>query len=220
MELDEMKQAWLALDHRLARQETLNWQIFRDGQSDRLRRGMYALVWGQAALMLLGLLIALWGISFWHAHRGIWQAMACGIAMQLFGTLSIIFPATVLSLVRAIDYSSPVLEIQGRLAALRRWRVKVEAPVFGVLGSVIWIPAMLMLFQYGADRASVDLWHRMSGSLPWLVLMAAISLALVGLVYGLVRWFGYRQQLEDSFAGSAVKRAEMMLEEIARFERE
>jgi hypothetical protein len=220
VELDDMKQAWLELNQQLATQQALNWRIFRDGQGERLRRGMRPLVWQQSALMVLGLALALWGIRFWSTHLGIWQAMACGITMQVFGTLSIIFPARVLSLVQAIDYAAPVLEIQRRVAQLRRWRVNVEAPVFGVLGSVIWIPAMLMLAQYGADHAGVDLWSRMSGSLPWLVLMGAGSLAVVGLVYAVVRWLGYRQRLEDSFAGSTVKRAEMMLEEIAQFERE
>lgn len=220
MELDEMKRAWLELDHRLARQEALNWHIFRDGQSDRLRRGLRPLVWGQSVQMILGFAMAMWGISFWLTHRHIWQAVACGVAMQVFGTLAIIFPARVLSLVQAIDYAAPVLEIQRRIARLRAWRVRVEAPVFAVLGSVIWIPAMLMLIQYEMDRARVDLWSHLSGSLLWLLLCAVISLMVVGVIYMVVRWLGYRRWLEDNFAGSAVKRVESMLEAIARFERE
>jgi hypothetical protein len=220
MELDEMKLAWQALDHRLARQEALNWQIFRDRQSDKLRRGLRPLVWGQSAQIVLGFVLALWGISFWLAHRDIWQAMACGIAMQAFGTLAIIFPARVLSLVQGIDYAAPVVEIQRRIARLRAWRVKVEAPVFAVLGSVIWIPAMLMLIQYEMDRARVNLWSHMSGSLLWLLPCAAVSLGLVGLVYAVVRRLGHRRWLEDNFAGSVVKRTETMLEEVARFARE
>jgi hypothetical protein len=220
MELDEMKQAWQELDQRLARQEALNWQIFREGQADKLRRGLRPLVWGQSAQIVLGIVIAFWGICFWSTHLHIWQAMACGIAMQVFGTLSIIFPARVLSLVQAIDYAAPVLEIQRRLARLRAWRVKVEAPVFSVLGSVIWIPAMLMLIQYDMDRVRVNLWSELSGKLPWLLSSGAASLAVVGLAYVLVRWLGHRRWLEDNFAGRAVKRAESMLDAIARFERE
>lgn len=220
MELDEMKQAWLELDHRLARQEALNWHIFRDGQSDKLRRGLRPLVWGQSAQIVLGLVIALWGIRFWFTHLPIWQAVACGMVMQVFGTLAIIFPARVLSLVQAIDYAAPVLEIQRRIARLRAWRVRVEAPVFAVLGSVIWIPAMLMLIQYEMDRARVDLWSHLVGGLLWLVLCAVFSLVVVGVVYAVVRWLGYRRWLEDNFAGSAVKRVEGMLEAIAKFERE
>ncbi len=48
MELDEMKQAWQALDHRLEQQHALSLQLFRDGRLDTLRRGLRPLVWGQA----------------------------------------------------------------------------------------------------------------------------------------------------------------------------
>lgn len=218
MELDEMKQAWQALDLQLERQHALNWRIWRDGQAERLRRGLRPLVWGQSMLIVLGIAIAVWGISFWSSHLGIWQAMACGIAMQVFGTLAFIFPARVLSLVQAVDYAAPVLEIQRRMARLRTWRVKVEAPVFAVLGSVIWIPAMLMLAQYAMDRAGVNLWGEMTGAVSWLLLCAAGSLAVVALAYVLLRRFGRRRWLEDNFAGSAVRKAETTLEEIARFE--
>ncbi|GLQ98117.1 hypothetical protein [Dyella mobilis] len=220
VELDEMKQAWQALNHRLDRQHVLDRQLFRNSLADRLRRGLRTLVWGQLALMALGVVIALWGIGFWSSHIGIWQAMACGIAMQAFGTLSIIFPARVLALVHTVDYAAPVLEIQRRLAQLRAWRVNVEARVFGVLGSIIWIPVMLMLAQYAMDRAGVNAWDQASGSLPWLVLLGAGSLLVVGLAYALICKLGQRQRLEDSFAGSSIKHAEAMLQDIAQFERE
>ena len=220
MELDEMKQAWQELSNRLDRQHALDVQLFRSNQTERVRRRMQPLVWGQLALMALGIAIALWGIGFWSTHMHIWQAMACGIAMQVFGTLSIIFPARVLALVHAIDYAAPVLDIQRHVARLRAWRVNVEAPVFGVLGSIIWIPAMLMLIQYGMDRAGVNAWDRLSDSLPWLALVGAVSIALVVLTYVLLGHLGRRRWLEDSFAGGTVKRAEVMLEDIARFERE
>jgi hypothetical protein len=220
MELDEMKQAWQALDRQLERQQALNWRIWRDGQAERLRRGLRPLVWGQSVQIAFGIAIALWGISFWSTHHGIWQAMACGIVMQALGTLAVILPARVLSLVQGVDYAAPVLEIQQRIARLRAWRVGVEAPVFAVLGSLIWIPATLMLIQYAMDRAGEDLWGNLTGVMPWLLLCAAVSLAVVALAYALLRRFGRRRWLEDHFAGRTVQKAEAMLEEIARFERE
>lgn len=220
MELDDFKLAWQAFDHQLERQHALNLRIFRDGAADRLRRGLRPLVWWQSVQIAFGIAMALWGISFWSTHLGVWQAMACGIAMQVFGTLAIIFPARVLSFVQSIDYAAPVLEIQRRVARLRAWRVKVEAPVFAVLGSLIWIPAMLMLIQYAMDRAGVDLWSRIDGLVPWLLMCGAGSLAVVGLAYALLRKLGRRRWLEDNFAGSSVKKTEAMLDEIARFEQE
>ena len=81
------------------------------------------------------------------------------------------------------------------------------------------MPAALMLVQYGFDRWGDDYWNHA----PWLtghfVFSGLVSLALVLLAYALIRRAGRRRWLEDNFAGGAVRKAEAMLEEIARFER-
>ncbi|MFK2876807.1 hypothetical protein [Rhodanobacter hydrolyticus] len=222
MELDEMKLAWQTLGRQLERQNALNEQLFRQGQADRLRRHLRPLVWGQSLQIALGIVLMLWGISFWSTHVGLWQAMACGIAMQAFGTLALIFPARLLSMQQGIDYAAPVLEIQRRLAQMRAWRVKVEAPVFAVLGSIIWIPALMMLAQYEADRVGgFALWqHLRPGTVVWLVSSVIVSLGVVALAYVVLRKLGHRRWLENNFAGSAIVKAESALQEIARFERE
>ena len=221
MELDEMKLAWQALDRRLEQQHALNVQIFKDSRLERLRRGLRPLAWGQGAQIALGIGVMLWGVAFWSTHTRIWQAMACGIAVQAFGTLTIVFSARVLSLVQSIDYAAPVLDIQRRLATLRAWRIRVEAPVFAVLGSLIWIPVMLMLIQYDWDRmGDADWWTRLPGLVPWMLLCGAISLAVVALAYILIRWAGHRHWLENNFAGRSVQKAESVLVELTRFESE
>lgn len=221
MELDEMKLAWQGLDRRLEQQHALNVQIFRDSRMDRMRHGLRSLVWGQGAQIVLGIGAMLWGVAFWSTHTHLWQAMACGIAVQVFGILTIIFSARVLSLVQGIDYAAPVLEIQRRLATLRAWRIRVEAPVFAVLGSLIWIPVMLMLIQYDWDRmGDADWWNRFPGLVTWMTLCGVISLAVVGLAYGLIRWAGHRRWLENNFAGRSVQKAESVLAELKRFESE
>jgi hypothetical protein len=186
-----------------------------------MRRGLRPLAWGQALQLALGIGVMLWGIAFWSTHTRVWQAMACGIAVQVFGILTTIFSARVLALVQGIDYASPVLEIQRRLATLRAWRIRVEAPVFAVLGSLIWIPVMLMLIQYDWDRMGYpDWWGRLPGLVTWMLLCGGGSLAVVGLAYGLIRWAGHRRWLENNFAGSSVQKAEALLADLARFEQE
>ncbi|HET6804843.1 MAG TPA: hypothetical protein VFH59_05300 [Frateuria sp.] len=220
MELDEMKQAWQSLDRRLAQQQALNLRLLREGGMDRLRRGLRPLVWGQAVQVVVGVVVMLWGAWFWSTHLGVVQHMVCGIAMQAFGTLMIAFAGRLLQLAQGVDYAAPVLQIQRRLARMRAWRVRVEAPVFAVLGAVIWVPAMLMLVQADFDRWNGD--YREVA--PWLgghlMFSGTVSLALVVLVYLLIRRAGRLRWLEDSLAGSAVRRAEAVLEEIARFERD
>ncbi|AND69174.1 hypothetical protein ATSB10_17200 [Dyella thiooxydans] len=221
MELDEMKLAWQALDQRLARQQTLHLQLFRDSGMERVQRRLRPLVWGLMLQLPLGIALMLWGISFWSGHLGDVRSMACGIAMQVFGTLAVIVAARTLAMVQGIDYAAPVLEIQRRIADLRAWRVKVEAPLFAVLGSVIWIPALLMFAQYAGDRAGVSLWdHVRPGFVTWLVLSAVVSLAVVGMAYLVLRRLGLLRWLANQAAGKAVQRAEAELDAVIRFERE
>lgn len=221
MELDDMKLAWQVLDRRLAQQHSLNLQLFRDGKLEHVRRRLRPLAWTFVLQIPLGIAMMLWGISFWSTHLGDAGSMACGIVMQVFGTLSVFFPARALALVQAIDYASPVLEIQRRIADLRAWRVKVEAPVFAVIGCVIWIPALMMLAQYEGDRVGVSLWdHLRPGTANWLVLSAVVPLAAVGLACLVLRRMGRLPWLANRLAGAAVQRAEAELEAVMRFERE
>jgi hypothetical protein len=220
MELDEMKQAWQQLDRRLAKQMLLSRAIHRDQGIDRLRRGLRPLVWGQSLQIVCGVAMMLWGISFWTAHVGVVHQMVCGIAIQVFGILMLAFAGRLLLQLQAIDHAAPVLEIQRRLARLRSWRVRVEAPLFAVLGSVVWVPAMLMLIQYDFDRMKDDYWNHAPEIAGHLVLCGIVSLVLVFVAYGSIRRAGHRRWMENNFAGGAVCKAEVMLAEIARFEQE
>ncbi|WP_266181163.1 hypothetical protein [Dyella humicola] len=220
MELDEMKLAWQQLDQRLSGQELLSRRIYRESQGDKLRHGLRPLVWGQSTQIAFGIGMMLWGIAFWSTHTSVLHALICGLAVQAFGLLMIAFAARILFLVQRIDYAAPVLEIQRRLAELRAWRVKVEAPLFSVLGSFIWIPIVLMLIQQAWDEDGVDYWSQLPGFTAQLMLSGVVSLVLVGLVYALLRRAGRLRWLENHFAGRSVQKAEAALEEIARFERD
>lgn len=220
MELEDWKAAWQAMDRRLADQQALQWQILRGQHMDRLRRGLRPMRWWQAVQLALGIVVLLWGVCVWSSHLHTPVALGSGIALQVFGTLAAIFAGRLLGMLHQIDYASPVLDIQRRLAELRRWRVRVEAPVFAVLGSVIWIPVMLVLIQYDFDRIGHDYWDHADGLVPWMLLSAVASLAVVALAYILVRRLGKRRWMEDQFAGTSVQRAERMLADIARFEHE
>ena len=221
MELDEMKLAWQAMGQQLERQNVLQLEQLRQGRADRLHRYLRPLAWGQSLLIVLGVALMLWGISFWSTHLDIWQAVACGVFMQLFGTLAFAFPIRLLVMQQGIDYAAPVLDIQRRLAQMRAWRVKVEAPVFAVLGGVVWIPALLMEAQYEGDSFGLNLWQHMGhGVMAWLLLSVGAAVGLVFLARFVVRRLGHGRWLENSLAGGSIVKAETALAEMARFERE
>lgn len=221
MELDEMKQAWQVLGRQLERHDALALQLLREGRLDKLRRGLRRLGWGQALQLAVGVALMFWGIGFWATHAAIWQAVACGLAMQAIGTLTCAFSVRLLVMQQGIDYAAPVLAIQRRLARMRVWRVQVEAPAFAVLGGVAWIVALLMLAQYAGDRLGLNPWqHLRPGFVSWPVLTALVSVGVVLLAWFVVRRLGHGRWLDDRLAGSAIRHAEDALAEIANFERE
>ncbi len=214
MELDEMKLAWQVLDRRLEQQHALNLQLFRDGKLDKLRRGLRPLVWGQGIQMAIGVLLVGVAVAFWTTRLHVTHLLVCGLLVQAYGLLLIVFAARVLYLIQRIDHAAPVLLIQRQLADLRAWRVRVEAPMNAVLGCFIWIPVTWMnLAWYG-----IDLWSRWF--MLWAVASGLVGLAGVMLVWWLMRRAGMARKIEDNAAGRSVQKAQAMLDEIARFERE
>jgi hypothetical protein len=223
MELDEMKQAWQVLDRRLAEQATLYRAIHRGQGMDRLRRGLRPLVWGQSVQIAFGVFFLLFGIDFWVTHMGTLRTIVWGTSVQAFGVLMIASAGRILHLVQQIDYALPVVDIQRRLARLRAWRVRVEAPVFAAVGAVIWIPLVLIWIQLDWDRLGShgpDFWEQTPYLLPHFLTSAFVSLVLVIGTYFLLLRLGRSRWLQDNFAGSAVRRAEAALAEVASFEQE
>lgn len=216
MELDEMKQAWQLLERRMDEQQALNAQLYRQGRLDKLRHGLRPLAWGQSIQFAFGVLFMLLGTAYWTGHTAVTHQVVFGVMVQIMGLLMVAFAGRVLYLTLQVDYTAPVLEIQQRLARLRAWRVRVEAPVFAVVGSFVWIPFLLMEIQW---ETGLDLWARWPGFVNWLVMCGWISLGLA-LSAVLLAWrIGRLRWLTDNAAGKAVRRAEAALGEIARFER-
>lgn len=217
MELDEMKLAWQSLEHRLAQQQGLCRRIYRESRLDKLRHGLRPLAWGQGTQLAFGVLLMVLGIGYWSTHSGTVHQLVLGVLVQAFGLVLVVFSARNLALIQRIDYTAPVLDIQRRLLELRTWRVSVEAPVFASIGSFIWIPLLLLELDW---EAGVDVWARWPTFVGWLVSCGFVSLVLVLAVFGLVRWTRHLRWIEDNAAGKAVTRAQVMLTEITRFERD
>lgn len=217
MELDDFKHAWQGLDRRLERQEALQFGIFRDGKLDKARRGLRPLIWGQAIQLVIGLAFAVWSGLFWVDHRQVPHLLVCGLLVHACGLLFVISAARNLYLIQRVDYAAAVLEIQRRLADLRAWRLRVEAPANAVIACFIWIPVLWMsLAEHGLDLWTYD----RAGFMRWSLSSSMVGLAMVVLTVWLMRRLGHARTLEDSAVGSSVRKAEAVLEEIARFERD
>lgn len=217
MELDEMKLAWQGLDRRLEQQHALNLQLFRDGRMDKLQRGLRPLVWGQAIQMLIGVLGLLVLAPIWIAHWRDPAVLIAGVVMHAYCVGLIIVGAVVQGLVVRIDYGAPVLVIQRQLLQLRRTYAMWGAIVVGWPWWFLTAPLLVVLTR-GAIMTNAP-------SAIWIQL----AIGVVGLFA--TWWFLYRwsrrpergelaRRIDDSTAGGSIRRAQVALEEIARFEQE
>ena len=91
--------------------------------------------------------------------------------------------------------------------------------MFGVVGAVIWIPLMLILIQRDWDRLGghgADFWERFPGlccRTSCSAQLFRLALVLADLLAAASPWAA-AIGCTDNFAGSAVRKAEAVLEEV------
>ncbi len=215
MELDDLKAAWQSIDRRLAEQNQLALHVFKENKLAQAKSLLRPLVWGQVLQLLAGLYMIVLFAPFWIEHRHAPHLLISGLALHAYGLLFVIFAARELFLIGTIDYAAPVLTIQKQLLTLRNWRIRM-APLMGLTGCFIWIPLMLVIFKY----LGVDVWQK-SPQLVYIFIASGFISLIVFL--GIWKWSrrpSLVQETNDYSAGRSLRRAQSVLEEVSRFERE
>jgi hypothetical protein len=216
MELDELKQAWQLLGHRLQQQHALNVQFFRDGRLDKLQRGLRPLVWGQAIQIVIGALGALFFAPIWIAHWREPAVLIAGLFMHLYCIGMIVVGAVIEAQIARIDYGAPVVAIQRQLMNLRKTYSIAGACVVGLPWWFLTAPLLVVLTR-GAimDVAPSVIWIQLG--------VGALGLLATGWFY---RW-SHRperaelgRKIDESTVGGSIRRAQTALDEISRFERD
>jgi hypothetical protein len=218
MELDDLKLAWQALDRRLERQHALELHTYRLGRLRSVRNGLWPLATGQMVQLFAGVGLIALAAPFWIAHWGTVHLVVYGLALHAYGLLLAIFAGRDLASIARIDYAAPVLEIQARLAGLRAQRIRV-APWFAVTGCFVWVPAVLAVFAW----LGADVWVHKPSVVAWFLASGCVALGITAGIAGWLRVPGRERiarAFDDSAAGRSVTRAQAVMEEIARFERE
>jgi hypothetical protein len=220
MELDELKATWQALERRLAQGNAINLQLFKEGRMKKLRSSLRPLYWGQVLQMVMGLGFVLLAASFWPNHRDVPQMLISGLILHAYGVLAIAMGGITIGMIGKVnsDYSQPVLEIQKRLALVRRFYV-LGGLIVGLPWALLWIPLCVVL----AGKAGVDLWTR-APSMFW-------TGGVVGVAILLASWWFHRwsrspkrprlaQAMEDSLSGASLRKARSIVSELEQFEKE
>jgi hypothetical protein len=228
MDLDTLKTTWKSLDERLARIEALQSEAnaierARDAEA-RARAGQLAsrralrpLAIGLGLQAIAGVTLATIAVAFWAKRMDAGaQFIVYGVLVQAYAVALIASAGHELSLIRRVRMTGAVLDMQGALAALRRWR-ETAGWVLGLAGGVIWVPLLLM----GLAVLGADVWTERPSLIGWLALWAVGGTAAV---WAILRWakrhprFG--ASMRANAAGQSVRRAELALADVRAFEAE
>ncbi len=219
MELDDLKQAWQSLDRRLDQQHTLQLLAHRERKLDAMRRHLRPLVWGHALQMLFGALLVVLAVSVWPRHLHETHLLLAGLTMHVYGIAVVIFGGVMLGRISRMDHSAPVLDLQKKFARVRRQFV-IGGMWVGLPWWLLWVPCAMLLFMalFGAD------FYRNAPLVVW----SNLGVGVLGLLatWAFHRWSRHPSRprlakwLDDSLTGSSLRKAQGVLDEIARFERD
>lgn len=209
MELDDLKIAWQTLDRRLTEQNSLHLELRKERKLGLVKSALRPALIGNLLQLLVGLAMEFLFAPFWVQHLDNPYLLASGLLLHGYALMFVIYAAREIYLILELDYSGSVLTIQKQLDYLQTWRRRM-APHLGIVGSVIWIPLILVVLQWlGVEVALDD-----PKVLIWLVSSLLVSLAVL---FVLVKWVHI---FDDKSVGWNLLRARTSLDELAQFEQE
>jgi hypothetical protein len=225
IELDELKSAWRALDARLASLEGIGLDLAREQRArergNRTRasiRALWPLAFGQVVQFAIGATIIVFAAMWWSSNLDQVHLVACGVFLHATGIWMAASAGHELALLSGLRWTMPVLDLQKRLAQLRQWRTR-NSIRFAWIGCFAWVPMLLMAFS----AVGVDMWvQKPLVVASWL----GFAFASAGLFWAAIRAFragrfpGLAAALRSNAAGQSVRRAELALIDVERFEAE
>jgi hypothetical protein len=218
MELEELKSIWPALQHKLQQANAINMEIWRHHKIDSARKSLRPMTLGQALQIFWGVGFILLAASLWSTRPDQASVIIAGVVVQAYGIGCVVAAGLALGAIHSIDYAGTVVEVQGKLAHVRRAYI-VSSVVGGLTWWFFWLPLLMVLF----GLIHVDLYAN-APSVIWTGVAVGVvgELATVGL-YAYSRRPSnprLRQMVDNAFLGRSLKHAQEQVEQIHRFEQE
>ncbi len=219
MEIDELKAAWQTLDRRLDQHDRINLLLLTEQRVAKTRSRLRPLFFGQLAQIFSGVLMIALGVSVWSSDREVPSLLISGLIVHVYGVAMIIVAGITLGMIGSINNAAPVVEIQKRLAALRRFYIRGGMAI-GLAWWLIWIPFMTTFFYW---LAGVNFLERATGVAVIGIVIGVLGLFATWLFH---RWAHSPQRprlarfLDNSMTGSSLRKALEELDVLNEFERD
>jgi hypothetical protein len=221
MELDDLKLAWQTLGSQLERQQQVQWELLRAHRLDRARAQLRPLLWVQALQCLLGIGLVVLGVACWTRNPDVPGLLAGGLLVHAFGLVTAVMAALTIALATQVDYAAPVLRIQRQMARLLRL-FELNARVCGAPWWIMWLPVVVAFAGLSPGAPGV-------GTPAWIGISLAVGIAgLLGTwawsAWSVRRLRGGPDTTQGvrcaADGGDGIRRAQRILDEVARFERD
>ena len=217
MELEDLRLAWKTLDARLQRQNSLQLAELHDRRIGRIRASLRPLMLGQIMQLLFGVGCVIVGVGMWKTFAAIVPVLLAGIVFHVYGVLTIIAAGVVLGGIARIDHGLPVLELQQRLASLRKAYL-ISGMVVGLPWWVLWVlPLMAVASLHDAQTGE-------SGMQLWIWLCIAGGFAGILATWAFHRWLqrpgreALARRMQDSAVGGSLRKAQAELDALKAYE--
>jgi len=218
MELDELKSTWQTLEKALERGNQLSAAMLHHQKLDAVQKHLrplklnqaFQIFWGMPFIVLAGLL--------WSTKPTAISVILGGIVVQAYGIGCVMTAGMVFSSLSRIDYAAPVVEVQGRLARVRR-AYGICVLVAGLSWWFLWVPLLMLL----AGLAHINLYAH-APSFIW-INMATGVVGFLGTywmyIYSLKSSnMRFRHFMERMTFGRSLQNALQQLTEVRKFEEE
>ncbi len=218
MELEELKTTWETLNQHMKRENAISLALYTDRKLANARSRLRPLFFGQILQLFFGLAFLFLAAALWSSGPTAISVIVAGVAVNAYGVGCIIAAGVVMGAIANIDYAGSVLEIQDRLARVRRAYI-VGGIVAGLTWWFLWIPLVMVLL----GLIHVNLYAH-APSVIW----GSIAVGVIGMA-GMLWFYAYsrkpghervRRFVDQAVVGRSIQKAQAQLEEIRKFAQE
>lgn len=216
LELDDLKLAWKTLDQRLQRQNALQLAELHERGTGRIRSSLRPLFWSQMLQLLFGIATVVAGVWLWKTFPAVTPILIAGIVVHVYGVTTIIASGVMLGGIARIDRGLPVLELQQRLAKLRKTYI-ISGAVVGLPWWLLWMVPVIVVVSLKNAQSGV------TGLPGWIwITLAACTLGVLA-TWAFDRWLrrpgreALARRMDDAAAGGSLRKAQAELDALKRY---
>jgi hypothetical protein len=218
MELEELKMTWETLNQHMKRESAISLAIYTDRKLTAVRSSLRPLFIGQILQLFFGLCFLLLAASLWRTGPTAVSVIVAGVVVHAYGIACVVLAAVLMGAISHIDYAGSVLEIQGKLARVRRAYI-VGSIVAGLTWCFLWIPLLMVLLAL----VHVNLYTHAPSVVWGGSAVGVVGLAAMLWLYTYSRKQGHeglRRFVDQALVGSSLQRAQAQLDEVRQFAQE